>query len=911
MRKLRIGIGAAVFVAAVVAGFAVARPLAPARLHAEVEGLLSELLEGPVKIGSLRVSLGWGLRLEGLDLTAWPIGDGYALTAARAVAEIRPFSHLTGQRRIRLIRLERPVLRVTRGRDGSYQPAPAQALLGQDGRGDDGAAAAAEASQPSELLRPIIASEALSRVALEKLIVADSFQIHGGRIEFADSSSGKLRQATVEDISGHLTHRTFFDETRLELRGRLEDASGARGLIEWDGRRKRDGTLRLAAATTDLEIEALAPWLLDARPEARLAARLSGALVLESPSSGHGRLEVDLIAKNLESAPQSDGHGPLEAQRVALQGGVSIAPEQVRVENLRYRADDLTLELDGTLMRPLFDESMADLTVAVREVTVRDLRHLIGWLPAVRREEAQALVASLERGHLRLLRAAGSATLNGWQAFLAGRSSQLPRNFVVDAHLEDTTVQVGEEDQLEDLSGRLWWAGDRVEVRGATASLNGSPLPQLDLSVDGVANLFASDPQAREIPAGAEPLVGLRTFWLSTHREPEGEPQLREVRLELDHLHHPMFFWPLQRVEADVATIEHGVRIAIERGRWAGVPVRGEVTWLFEPLELVTARFSAFPVPTTSPTPPPPASDAWAQGRFEVGAVDSDTWSQQRASGAFRATGGRIELADVAVDLAPSGRATASGSLDLSVPDAVPLEVDFAVEDGDVATLAGSVGLPRELATGRLRATGHLTTRLRSEASLADELTGHLDLDARDGTIQKAIPAVVVVALASAAVNPFAAKKAVHFDRFATRLDFNAGVLRTETLTLDGPDVRAFASGGVDVARPPHDLDVDVVLYLFRPVDFVLDKIPLLNLLLLGPNRNLIAAHYALRGPWGDPNATLVPHRSLTSGPGTMVFETVPSLVRRGLEVLDTLVTGDETTAVEPPPALPAAPGES
>ena len=77
-----------------------------------------------------------------------------------------------------------------------------------------------------------------------------------------------------------------------------------------------------------------------------------------------------------------------------------------------------------------------------------------------------------------------------------------------------------------------------------------------------------------------------------------------------------------------------------------------------------------------------------------------------------------------------------------------------------------------------------------------------------------------------------------------------------------------------------------------------------MNTLLLGPNDNLVAAHYELEGPVDDPDATLLPLRSFTSGPGTVVFETLPSLVRQGIGALGTLF---ERPKPEAPPG-PAAP---
>lgn len=873
--------GAAIFGVALAVGFAVARPLAPSRLHAEVEQILAELLDGDVEIGSLRMSLGWGIRLEGDDVTAYPRDGGPALRADRAIAEIRPLAHLTGQQRVRSITLERPVLRVTRAADGRYAPPPMEKLLGDD-EGD-------EAGAQQELLQPLIMVETTLRRILEGAVVADRFEIVDARITFADSAGPTPRAAALFDVDGTLTHSRFFDETLLVLRGRIADMRGDRGGFEWEGRRERGGGLRIAFATTELDLTSITPWLLGARPDATLEARVSGVGVLDSPEPGHGELEVDLVARSVLSGPEPVSRGPLEAERVALEGTASISPGAVALQNLRFSSDELELELDGTLERPLIATARADLALAVRDVTVRDLRHLISWLPEVRRDEAQRLLQSVERGRLRLLRAAGQSRLDRWQSLLAGRTGNLPHNFVVDAYLENTTVDAGADDKLEGLSGRLWWTGERVEVQGATARLNGTPLPRLDLKVEGVHHLFASDASARTVMDGAEPLAGLQTLWRTTHTEGEAGSPL-DLRLHLDHLEHPMFFWPLAQAEAHVQTIEDGVEIAIERARWAGVPIRGTATWVFEPSERVEAQFSAFPTPASGA--PRPRGDTWAKGSFEVGPIESKSWRQDRASGVFAARGDRIDVRELEIALAPRGTLEASGRLDLSERDAVPLSVDFVIEAADLSQLTSNVGLPPELTTGTLNAWGKLDATLRDEESIARSLNGTLSIDARNGTIRQAIPAVAAVALASAAVNPFASREAARFDRLAAEFALADGQLDTPSLTLDGPDVRAFASGGIGIGAEPHALDVDVVLYLFRPVDFVLDKIPLVNVLLLGPNNNLIAAHFNLSGPWDAPKATVVPHKSLTSGPGHMVFEGVPALVRRGFRAIGSLMGG-------------------
>ena len=154
------------------------------------------------------------------------------------------------------------------------------------------------------------------------------------------------------------------------------------------------------------------------------------------------------------------------------------------INSLRFTSDDLDLEIDGVVERPLHDASMATVRIDIREITVDEVRHLIGWLPDVEREEAQAIVGNIEAGHLRALRIAGTHSVAGWQAFLAGRSREIPGGFVIDADLEDATIRVGEADRLTELHGRLWWTGNRMEIHGATARLNDSPLPELDLLKD-------------------------------------------------------------------------------------------------------------------------------------------------------------------------------------------------------------------------------------------------------------------------------------------------------------------------------------------------------------------------------------------------------------------------------------------
>ena len=903
-RKIRIWIHLAIFTAAVAAGWWVARPLASERLRSEVEERLTEMLGGEVRVARLRLSLRLGLRLEGSGVEVWPGRGGPGLRVERVEADLRLFSHLTGQARLRRLRLEGARLRVTRGADGGWNPPPLAALLMKSPK------PVPETSHHThELLRPLISLEGIARFLLTKPLVADTVEVQDGEILLVDAQAREPGVLAIGGIQARLQRRRLLGDTRLALRGRLRDEAGERGAFEASGSRSRSGELSISLAATHLELQALSSYLRELHPEARLSGRLSGAVIFEAPSPGYGRLAVDLVGHDMGSgAPLSVPWelGPLEASRVEFVGELALSPQQIRLEGARFSSDALGLEVDAVVERPVRGSSRAQLALAIQDVTLAEVRHLIGWLPEIRREEAEAIVAPLEAGHVRLLRTGGTASFSGWQDFLAGRTRELPVDFVVDAELAEATLRVGETDRIEKLSGRLWWTGDRLEIRGAQAQLNGSALPGLDLSVEGISNLFALDPEARRLSPGAEPLVGLRPLWQALSRDTgEASGTTASLRLEIERLDHPMFFWPIENAAALIEPVESGVRIEISGGSWAGVPVQGEAEWLFEPDERVHARFSTEP-PTRARVSSSPAG-VWARGRFEVGTLHEGPWLQESARGDFRARASTLRLGNVDVQLAPSGRLRAAGGIDLSRPDAVPFDLSFAVEDGDVAALAALAGLPRELATGRLDAAGSLAGSLDPGGPLSAGLSGLLEIQARDGRIHQAVPAVVAVALASEMFNPFAQREKVRYDRIETLLEFEQGRLQTDSFKMEGPDVRAFASGSVDVGHEPHPVDAEVVLFLFRPIDSVIEKIPLLNLLLLGSNENLVAAHFELDGPWSDPKARLVPLRSLTTGPGSLVFDTLPNLLLRGLQEFDSLFSREPEAKRTAPPTTPPA----
>jgi hypothetical protein len=527
---------------------------------------------------------------------------------------------------------------------------------------------------------------------------------------------------------------------------------------------------------------------------------------------------------------------------------------------------------------------------------------LIGWLPEIKREEAAAIVAPLKSGRLVSLRASGGATLAGWQNFLAGRTRTMPEGFRLGAELADTVIWVGEDDRIEELSGRMQWVGERVEVIGVTAVLNGTPLPSLDLVIDGFPNFFAGDPMARKIVSGGEPLTGLGTLWSSLRPTSEADSADvgTTVELHLDYLDHPMFLWPIRDLELAIKTEAQGLRVEKVQGNWAGVPIDGKVEWLFLPDERVSVELSAGRPSDRSPASIP--EDTWARGRFAVGRIEGERWRQSAARGDFEASADRVRIHNLAIDLEPSGVVDANGTLHLSEVDAVPFQLGFELKSGDAVAIAKLFGLPPNQITGHVDLSGSFDGTMLPDTWIYAALRGQLDVGITDGVLRKKAPPVAAVSQASETLEDFDPSEVIRFQSLESVLEFDDGKIHTEAFTLEGPELGVLASGNVDLMSEGKPVDAKVALFLYPKLDRVLGKIPILNLLLLGTDSNLVAAYYHVTGPWGGPEVKpiLLPG---SAGPTSVVLQGVPLFVKRGFKALGSLIHPKPSEPKDPPAA--------
>jgi hypothetical protein len=126
----------------------------------------------------------------------------------------------------------------------------------------------------------------------------------------------------------------------------------------------------------------------------------------------------------------------------------------------------------------------------------------------------------------------------------------------------------------------------------------------------------------------------------------------------------------------------------------------------------------------------------------------------------------------------------------------------------------------------------------------------------------------------------------------------------------------------VNVVERPHLVEAVIGIFYFRALDRVIGVFPLLNRMLLGPDDNLVSTYFAVSGPWADPSASIIPSKSIASGPGSFVLEGLPAFVRGGISTLERIFTASgpkaapkaenaPTTPLAPPSPAPVTPPSS
>ena len=814
----------------------------PEALRAELESRLSESLGTSVRVGP--VSLGFGrdgVELTAADLRAFPGKAGDALQAERIDVQVDLWAALLGEVSLRGVDLTRPFVRVRRAGDGFVLDAPP-----------------APATPRNPGAPGTRWHEALT-ARIPRLEVAD------GRVLLVGAGT-RGQDLAVEHLDASLERQWIRGGVGVEARGELRAGGESGGTLEISG--TAGDALAFAVQLDDVALSSLAALAGGRASELAPRGRASGEIEIRRDARGAQKLRVALRAPRMHLEPRVGG------ERRALD------PAQVRVEasaSGKPGAYTISGELGLGALGVPFDAAIGKdgvESIHLRSVDLAALGPLAAALPEPERSRAQRLLANVQAGHVDELDL----------GFAPAAPKGAPR-LTARWKVTDAAVTAGSASRLSGLSGDGSYDGDAIALHVTSAFLDHQPLPPLDVRLAGLSQLGSLAELRCTQPAPASALPGRTPLvdWANgDETKPKGPPSWRKLRVTAWWIEHPALLCAIEGLRGEVVPdlAAGGVSATLERAVWAGVPIRGKAHYRALPSE--AASLDVQIGAPFEPMQPELRKSGWARGRFEFETVSLGDWKTRGAEGAFLLSGSHLLLEDASLQLDPGPRLQGNVDLDLSVPDRVPYQCETQVENGKLQDIYAARSWS-ESATGSLVGSAKLTGALRPGAAVLGESAGAFSLHARDGVIRQRFRLLLAVGMASETLNPFRERGTIRYTAMDVDGRLENGRFAIDTLSIDGPAIRAAASGTVG-AVGEHETEMVMGLYFFRTIDTVLGSVPIVNRILLGKDSNLIGAYVALTGPWEGLGAKVIPMKTLMKGPVGFVFEGLPSFVRGSLK---------------------------
>jgi hypothetical protein len=860
----------AVFGAAILAGIAVSSRLAPERLRAWIEARASEQL-GPVEIAGLRPWFGWGIGVELSSVCVGPAGcaDQIWLTLSTR-------SLLRGTPRVRRIDVRGLDLHATQKSDGTWEPPLLARALTSARAGDASGAASAD-------LRATLAD-----------LPALSLEDANARIERSDG-----RRLVLRDAQLSLVRDPLGGPPQLRSSGRLGDAAHDAGAFELVA------TLEAAGpegdlAFTDVDLAAIAR---DASLPLDLAGRASGVLTWRR----EGALDVEAVFADLriagrESAGETASSFATSSARLAARS--LVGAERITVRAFDWSSDTLKLDGHAHVARPVGEASELAFELRGEKLDVAVLRDLARRV-APEDEAFQRNLRALRGGRIESLSlGAGAVSV----AELRSRRSE-PMRLAEDLALEATLsgVELQPSDggaPIRELSGHFSVGRDRLRIAGARARIGDRPLPQLDLSVQGLRALAVALEAGEPLPA-VPPLPGIVTLdrWIASKRRPGAPPRWRRIDVNATWIEHPVLLRGLEDVRAVLEPANPGVHIREVKGFWGGVPFEGKGSYFGGEKSRIDVDVSlALPRRKVHRRG---AAEPWGRLRFRYDLEKLGDFQAESVDGVADGIDARVEVRRAESRLRPRGDLRGDVDIDLSRSDRVPYRAQLALAKGSLSDLMNDLKMDGGAARGTVELDGKVTGSLAlGQATLFEDMAGDAVLRLLDGEIHQRMNVLLAIAAASDTLNPFRSLKTIPYERIETKFRLADGIAATDGFSLQGPSLRMIGTGRVDLVGKEHLFEAVLGIFYFRTLDRVIGVFPILNRMLLGPDENLISTYFALNGPWGEPDARLIPVKSFASGPASFVLEGFPAFVRGGLSAIERMF-GPSEPRDEPEPEPP------
>ena len=892
---------------AALAGYRISSSLEEQILKVETEKQLAALLHGPVEIKTVHLALRGGLFLEGENVGAYPSDSAShptRLFARRVTAEIDVTALLAGRFRLSGLILKDVTFHIERRPDGVWEPSPVEALAEQS--------RAIHPNPMDQNLGFLTAFEDVTRTLLADVILADRFEVQNGHVTLTDHRPPTATEGApplrmeIKHMNGRIVHHWLSGVVDLRLGATLVGHDQSRIPLRIEGSHNGGGDLQIEAAARDLTLDLLEPYLSTEDGPVELSGTWKGQLLYETSRMDHGALNTegtfsDLVIK----MPVPNGAIESDLDEVFFSADMRIEPEHAWLEPAVLETHGVTLTLRGDVERPISTDSELLVEGQMAGLDLKGLRAVLGSLPDEESEAIENFLIRTESGFLQQARGTGQASILEWEMLLSGQDSQLPPGFVIAADLNGVDIRTGNDGTITDLKGSVEITRDLFSLLDVTGSLNHSPLPTFNVRIHDFTNLMKGTPDERKMLTRVPALPGISTFLqLFRSTEPGNEevavPQ-PDIILRIERLEYPIFAWPIRDAFVRVSALPGGSRFDIKKGLWAGVPFWGGATWTHETSDILDFEVWTSPYDEALANPgnpePPEGSGttedargsekvaSWARGRFEIPQFTlASGLNFEDMRGFFRFREQDLDLLQVRSELKPHGKFMGSALFNLGNDEEVETQLNLSLVSADVTEVGESLGFSTDFATGELHLSGKLIGTLRPQTPLLADLTGDLNLNAREGELQvNQLPLLVALAQASEGYGENVQRDSIAYESLDGILRVEDGRISTKDLELEGP-LRIYASGSLDVTRPPNEMIGVIGLFIFRGPGQVMENIPLAKAILPGSEKGLLGAYYQVSGTFDDPE--LEPLR------GKSISEDLPEVLVAPYAILNAILTG-------------------
>ncbi len=930
-RALRAIVALIILACAVYAGFLTSTRLTPDWLRETTEGTLANAFNAPVQVQDTHIRIGeQGLSLEIEGLEAHLLDDTAHVRLADLRVELRLFPLLAGR-----IRLRQATAR------GLFVQISAASL----GKAMETLGAGHEDAPYSSLRRTFPPPASTWRMPLG----LSRIELTEGRVEV--SGLGREGSATpqrifMQDLTLSANRPPLRHDLLFDVRTRLQAEHGDGAVeIALKGRTRRDlsGNLQIK----NLDLTRLLAWLPSAPIEpikgetgnGRISGTVEFQLADRAPASG--RLELtgeaielpfvegealralhfdemniamDLSAENLNPWKIERPRGItaeidllLHGTRIELASAeLDAAPEALEFNDL---SSDLSLRLlgdratwsggidvtpvhravlSGWLGLPLAQSSTVDLTTSIEELTQASLRNALESLPVRLRDMGLAALHGVEAGTLHNLSLHCAATLGS----LRSSSEEPPPHLTLEGELRGGRFRSPSGQLLEEVHGFFDIDREEISISESRATQAGEPTPTVDLTLLNWEKLRIDQRDLHAPMAKVESLPGLAPLFkiLFKRKRPPGAPPRQPVDLKIKWIFHPAAILPLHDIEVRLLPRKGGVDFREASLSWGDATVRVDGSWRGEPEHHLSLTVE--PLDAVIPVPRRLDGSVWIKGSWNIENANLGHWPYRRNSGSFEAQGALASV-DHQILIAPVGEVQATYQLTVDDPEAVPVpKASITLRNGDLASLGEA------LIKAESRVTGALAANLTAEGKLVpgDSILRHIhakgEMRAHNGQVRTHLPFLLSIAKASESFNPFGSNEFIAYDEIEADFKQSEGALSWDPLMLKGPDLRLLISGKMDLIGSDPQVDALVGVMLFGALDKAISIIPIVNRILLGPDKNLVGTYFKIEGPRSNPQAKIIPTRALVFGPAQFAFKDIPSFLSRA-------VTGEDTESTE------------